>query len=138
MQHSILVGTSKGLVIFDDHQNKFQISKVHFPGFPVSMAFVDERDDTWWVSLSHKHWGEKLHYSRDKGKAWLAANLPSYSTYNYRPNIPATLKKIWVMSHAGKNIADGLWLGSEPGGLFFSDDNGTTFSLNEGLWNHPS
>ena len=42
------------------------------------------------------------------------------------------------MQHAGIDRPGCLWIGTEPGGLFFSDDNGKTFHLNGGLWNHPS
>lgn len=42
------------------------------------------------------------------------------------------------MHHGGKQYPSRLWLGTEPGGLFYSDDNGTTFKIVEGLWQHPS
>lgn len=138
MNPSILVGTSKGLVIFSEISRNFQITEVHFEGLPISMVYIDERTDTWWVSLAHRHWGEKLHYSTDKGKRWNAAGLPSYAGIDYKPGSPASLKKIWIMQHAGKDKPNCLWLGTEPGGLFYSEDNGIHFSLNEGLWNHPS
>jgi hypothetical protein len=42
------------------------------------------------------------------------------------------------MQHAGHDQPECLWLGTEPGGLFFSSDNGKSFQLVESLWNHPS
>ncbi len=138
MHHSLLVGTSKGLIVFNLDRNNFNITAVHFQGLPVSMVYVDDRSDTWWVGLSHRHWGEKLHFSKDKGVSWQTAGVPGYTGYDYRPGKPASLKKIWVMNHAGHDLSNGLWLGTEPGGLFFSDDNGEHFQLNESLWNHPS
>jgi photosystem II stability/assembly factor-like uncharacterized protein len=41
------------------------------------------------------------------------------------------------MQHAGADQPGGLWLGTEPGGLFFSRDGGQRFELVESLWNHP-
>jgi hypothetical protein len=79
-----------------------------------------------------------LHFSIDKGKSWQESAVPKYSGFEYRKGEPATLKKIWVMRHAGLDRPNGLWLGTEPGGLFYSDDNGKHFHLNESLWNHPS
>jgi hypothetical protein len=135
---NLLVGTSKGLVVHPFHNQKPLTPSVHFKGFPVSMIYVDDRTNTWWAGLSHRHWGEKLHFSVDQGNTWHLAGLPSYRNYEYRPGKAATLKKIWVMQQAGHDKPGCLWLGTEPGGLFYSEDNGKTFHLNESLWNHPS
>jgi hypothetical protein len=136
-QATILAGTSKGLVVFWLDGKSIVKTDVHFRGFPVSMIFVDEKKQTWWVALSHKHWGEKLHFSTDFGQSWQLAGLPSFTGFEYKPNVPASLKKIWVMERSTKNH-DSFWLGTEPGGLFFSNDGGKTFQLNKPLWNHPS
>jgi hypothetical protein len=132
----ILVGTAKGLIEFSLKDSQRQTTTVHFKGYPVSMIFVDDTTQIWWVGLSHKHWGEKLHYSLDYGNSWQAAGLPSFKGYTYRAGVAASLRKIWIMQRA--NQGNGFWLGTEPGGLFFSDDGGQQFQLNEALWNHPS
>lgn len=136
-QRAILAGTSKGLVVFWMDRTSVAKTEVHFRGFPVSMIFVDDETQTWWVALSHKHWGEKLHFSSDLGKNWQSAGLPTFTGFEYKQGVAASLKKIWVMQRANKN-PNHFWLGTEPGGLFFSDDGGRTFHLNESLWNHPS
>jgi photosystem II stability/assembly factor-like uncharacterized protein len=48
------------------------------------------------------------------------------------------MKKMWCMQHAGDDRPGGLWLGTEPGGLFYSEDNGAHFELVRSLWDHPS
>ena len=68
MQQKLLVGTTKGLVEFEKTTQGWQISQTHFLGFPVSVIFVNPLNDTWWVGISHHHWGQKLHYTQDKGK----------------------------------------------------------------------
>lgn len=133
-----LIGTSKGLLTAEIENNTFRFTAVHFQGMPVSMLYIDERTNTWWAGLSHRHWGEKLHYTNNGGETWNEAGLPSYAGHFYRPGKPALLKKIWTMHHAGHDNPGCLWLGTEPGGLFFSSDNGQTFKLVEGLWQHPS
>lgn len=138
MQTKLLVGTSKGLIIYAQTNDHWGIDSVQFEGLPVSLAYIDERTNRWWIALSHRHWGEKLHWSEDAGKHWQEVNVPSFNNYFYRPGKPATLKKIWVMQQAGPDKPGGLWLGTEPGGLFYSHDNGQHFQLTEGLWNHPS
>jgi hypothetical protein len=126
------------LVAYTIQGEKISSPQIHFKGFPVSLVFVDKRTSTWWVGISHRHWGEKLHYSNDCGSTWNEVSVPSFHGYEYRPGKPASLKKLWTMQSAGNDKPNCLWLGTEPGGLFFSDDNGKTFHLNESLWNHPS
>lgn len=138
MQTKLLVATSKGLVVAEKERTGWKIAGVHFTGLPVSVVYVDERENTWWAAISHRHWGEKLHYSRDEGKTWSEAGVPSYKGYFYRPSEAATLKKLWIMQHAGFDKPGCLWLGTEPGGLFYSDDHGKSWQLTESLWNHPS
>lgn len=134
----ILVGTGKGLVVFYK-KNQWRIEKVHFLGFPVAFIFVDERTNTWWVGLAHRHWGPKLHCSDDEGKTWAERPLPRYPKGSeVRPGKPAVLKKMWCMQQAGPDRPGGLWLGTEPGGLFYSEDNGHHFAWVPGLWEHPS
>ncbi len=138
MMAKLLVGTSKGLVIYQPVGHGWEIESIQFQGLPVSLVHIDERTNRWWTALSHRHWGEKLHYSDDKGKTWLEVEVPSYNGLFYRPGIPASLKKLWTMQHGGNDRPGEVWLGTEPGGLFHSKDHGKTFQLVEGLWNHPS
>jgi hypothetical protein len=138
MKPALLVGTSKGLVVFDNTSGGWANPVVHFEGLPVSMVFEDARNHTWWVSLSHRHWGEKLHHSDNRGKTWNEVGVPPFGGRLFRPGITATLRKIWVMQGGGKDHPHRLWLGTEPGGLFLSEDKGSTFTLVESLWNHPS
>ncbi len=138
MKPQILVATSKGLIVLTARDNSYLISDIHFAGFPISFVYSDPRDATWWVGISHKHWGEKLHQSSDFGMSWQELKVPSYGNSEYRPGKPALLRKIWVMQHAGVDKPNCFWMGTEPGALFFSADNGQTITLNDGLWNHAS
>ena len=138
MKTRLLAGTSKGLVIFKCVDHRWSIEAVQFEGLPVSLVYVDERSHTCWLGISHRHWGEKLHYSQDEGKTWQEAAMPSYKNHFYKAGLPASLKRIWVMQHAGADRPQGLWAGTEPGGLFYSDNLGKNFNLVESLWNHPS
>ncbi len=137
MSTKLIVGSSKGLIVFSEQTGRWDCISVQFEGLPVSMVYVDDRTNTWWVALSHRHWGEKLHCSTDEGQSWEEVVTPAYHDHFYRPGKPASLKKIWVIQHAGADRPGGLWLGTEPGGLFYSPD-GKEFKLVESLWNHPS
>jgi len=117
MPQKLLVGTTKGLVVLKKINQHWQIKQTHFLGMPVSIIYVNELTNTWWAGITHHHWGQKLHYSIDEGESWQAVAPPSYPRKNY-PNR--------------------LWIGTEPGGLFVSEDNGQHFKLVKALWNHPS
>lgn len=135
---NILLGTAKGLVILEKQKN-WKITKVDFLGFPISFVYVDERSNTWWVALAHRHWGPKLHRSVDQGQNWEVVALPVYPEDAKLSNGKrASLRKMWCMQQAGADRPNGLWLGTEPGGLFYSADNGRHFELVRGLWDHPS
>ncbi len=136
----ILAGTSKGLVVSTrDGQHDWVVSAVHFTGMPVSMVYCDERSAAWWVGLSHRHWGQKLYYTNDQGRNWHQVDVPAFNTGTTLPSgRAASMKKIWCMQHAGIDRPGGVWIGTEPGALFYSADNGQTFDLVTGLWNHPS
>ena len=138
MALKILVGTSKGVVIVEKKEGAWNIADIRFLGMPVSMLFVDPVTGRWWVALDHKHWGSKLHFTEDQGKTWHEVAVPAYTGLENKAHKTVKLKKIWVMENAGPDRPGCLWLGTEPGGLFYSDDNGQTFRLNTGLWNHPS
>jgi hypothetical protein len=129
----VLIGTAKGLLVYsgDDLSNTAPIHSIHFTGFSITMIYVDERSGRWWVGISHRHWGQKLHYSDDQGKSWEEAKVPSFGN-------KTQLRQIWCMQHGGRDRPGHLWLGTEPGGLFHSTDGGQTFALVEGLWKHPS
>ncbi|MEO0472780.1 MAG: glycosyl hydrolase [Bacteroidota bacterium] len=135
----LLIGSSKGLILFSREQSGWAIHEVHFSGMPVNMVYVDPISGGWWLGLAHHHWGPKLHRSTDQGKSWESVSVPSYPAgATLRPGKPAKLRKLWCMAQAGPHQPDSFWVGSEPGGLFITHDQGQNFQLVESLWNHPS
>ena len=132
----LLVGTSKGLVIYSMVDQTFQFRSVDFKGFNVTMLFVDESTGVWWAGLTHRHWGPKLHYSSDKGNTWQEASLPTFGVHTLPDGSAAVIHQLWCMAQTGGG-KNRLWLGTDPGGLFESTDAGS-FHLNKALWTHPS
>ncbi len=130
----VLIGTGKGLVIFQHVGNLLKPSDVQFKGFAVTMTYADPLDGSWWVGLSHKHWGQKLHRSVDEGKTWEEKPVPVFEDRYLSDGSRARLRQIWTIRRAGNS----LWMGTDPGGLFVSENNGASFELVESLWNHPS
>lgn len=135
----ILVATAKGLVTYVKGTRDWSYDKIDFLGQPASMVYVDTRSNTWWVSIAHKHWGQKLHYSTDEGKSWNEVSSPKYPIgTEVKLGEPANLKYIWSIANGGSNNPDRMFVGTEPGGLFITENQGESFSLVESLWNHPS
>ncbi len=135
----LLIGTSKGLVIFEKKRKIWQIQQIHFLGMPVSVIHIDRINNIWWVGIAHHHWGQKLHFSKNKGKTWQTNLPPKYPlTALLSSGKPAILKKIWAIKNGGQQCPNRLWVGTEPGGLFLSNDYGQHFELVESLWQHPS
>ena len=143
----ILLGTRKGLIILKQSKGKWAFHSLSHQGAAVSYAAVDARHGNLWACLDHGHWGVKLHRSHDGGATWEELTAPKYPENaefgkwippDQRTVLPATLKYLWVFAEGGVDQGERIYFGTEPGGLFFSDDNGATIQLNEGLWNHPS
>jgi photosystem II stability/assembly factor-like uncharacterized protein len=131
----LFLGTRKGLVIYRKSKHKWNYSSTHFSGIPVTMTYVDPSNGTWWVCLDHGHWGIKLHRSKDQGQNWEDIEAPKYpETAEIKEGITATNKYIWAFTKTSNR----LLVGTIPGGLFSSTDEGNSFTLNESLWNHPS
>ncbi|MEM6800470.1 MAG: glycosyl hydrolase [Bacteroidota bacterium] len=135
----LLVATDKGLLVYEKSENSWQVISRHFLGMPVSMVYVDERSNTWWASLAHRHWGQKLHYSEDEGKTWPPVAPPRYPKDSLLASgKSARLKKIWSIQADQKAGGQGIYVGTEPGGLFYKKDLAAPFELVQSLWGHPS
>ena len=138
-KNHLLLGTRKGLAVYRRENTGWTFQKMYFLGIPVTLAYVDERTNTWWACLDHGHWGVKLHRSNDAGTNWQELPPPKYPEgEEIKDGVPATTKLIWAIAHGGKNKPDEIYLGTEPGGLFHSKNYGDQFTLNQSLWQHPS
>lgn len=133
---TLWVGSRKGLFRFDETAAGWQVSgPPAFLAAPVTMLLDDPRDGALYVALSHGHFGCKLHRSLDRGASWVELAAPTYPVSD-APDAPA-LELIWELVPAGADRPGGLWMGTIPGGLFYSADRGDTWVLNESLWNRP-
>ena len=133
---TIILGTRKGLLLIDLDG---QVQREFHNGVPVSYAFLDARTDKLWAAVDHGHWGQKLHFSLDHGQQWEEVPVPQYPEgAEVTDGQPATLSYIWYIAPGPADQPQRLYIGTEPGGLFQSEDDGCTFQLVDGLWEHPS
>lgn len=127
MTDTLLVSTRKGLFTFRrTRTGGWEVADVAFLGDNVTLAFADERDDTWYAALDHGHFGVKLQRSSDRGRSWQEVGVPEYPA---KPEgapeldpqgrrIAYTLQRIWALEGAGHDRPGELWAGTIPGGLF--------------------
>ena len=144
---AILVATRKGLFEYERAGSRWAVRRCSHVGIPVEYAMRDSRDGTLWASLDHGHWGAKLARSRDGGENWEEVALPQFPDGEkvYLPfsqaedkTKPATLENVWVIAPGGADQPGRIYLGTNPGALFVSNDGGDSFELLRGLWDQPS
>ncbi len=139
MISTLLLGTRKGFISYRFRNNHWEVENLSFEGVPVSIAYEDARSGTWWAALDHGHWGVKLHRSKDRGKTWDEVAAPAYPQgEEIKDGVKATTRYIWSIANGGKSFPSRLWIGTDPGGLFVSADEGDHFDLVKTLWEHPS
>jgi photosystem II stability/assembly factor-like uncharacterized protein len=138
------VSTRKGLFRLDrSASGAWDIAHVAFLGDSVSLALPDRRDGAVYAGLGLGHFGVKLRRSRDAGLTWEELAAPAFPAQpegeadtlpDGRP-WPWRVEQIWSLE-AGHE-AGMLWCGTIGGGLFRSDDAGSSWSLVRSLWDHP-
>jgi hypothetical protein len=135
----LLLSTRKGLIQLVPEGTGWRTLRLSFPGVAVSYATRDPRDGRIWACLDHGHWGQKLHYSADDGATWQEVAAPKYPEgAEVKPGVPAVLRYLWVFEPGPADQPGRLYLGTEPGGLFRSDDGGASWNLVSGLWDQPT
>jgi len=128
----VLVGTKKGLFVLEGEVGSgFEVTARALPGQGVEYAMKDPRTGRYLASVTSWFYGPRIWYADDPAGEWQQADgtvLPE--------DADATLNRIWVIE---PGEADGvLYAGGDPGCLFESRDGGITWSLNRGLWDHPT
>jgi photosystem II stability/assembly factor-like uncharacterized protein len=128
----LLLGTRKGLFALEGEAGSpFEVTARAFAGEPVEYALRDTRSGRVFASVTSPFYGPKLWYADDPAGEWEQASgvaLPEGGD--------VALERIWTIV-AGE--ADGVvYAGGDPGVLFESRDGGASFSLNRGLWEHPT
>jgi hypothetical protein len=144
--HELLLGTRKGIMTLARGPAGWEVVGHAYDGVPFSYAWADRRTGLRWGCADHGHWGVKLYRSADEGQSWEESATPHFSggeTWQYgypfgEPTTrPATVTYLWLLTGGGEDRPERLYAGTEPGGLFRSDDSGGSWQLVRGLWNHP-
>ncbi len=137
MSERLLVGTRKGLFIFEKDGAEWKIQSTSFVGDPVSMVLPDSRDGSIYAALDLGHFGVKIRRSGDGGESWDEVGIPQYEKLAGAEETGPSVKLLWTLASAGADRAGSIWAGTIPGGLFRSDDRGESWKLNRALWDCP-
>ncbi len=124
----IFFGTLKGLFRATLINGKWKIDPPQFAGQAVySIAKHGKR---LWAAPFTEWTGTQLSYSDDGGDSWAAISTP----LSFPEDTETALEKVWQITSDSNGK---LFCGVQPAALFTSDDNGETWELCHGLWNHP-
>jgi len=154
MSSRFYVATRKGLFTFDRREGTrglggtaWQISRVAFLADPVYIVTPDARNGKVYAALGLGHFGVKLHRSHNEGGDWEECAVPVYPAppEGAAPERNAfsgkvtewRLELIWSLEPGGADEPGALWCGTAPGGLFRSDDFGTSWTMMRSLWDDP-
>jgi hypothetical protein len=147
----VALGTRKGLLIVNVEGDTCRVEHEAFLGSHVSYVFFDQRSGHLFACLDDGHFGNKLFRwnkfseARDQlpdaeaGEVWQELAMPAYPEGEKLPNgKDAVLTYQWAFAAGSDQQPGRLYLGTEPGGLFVSDDDGDHFELCRSLWDHSS
>ncbi len=143
MSNRVLVSTRKGLFFVERRGSNWEIVHSMFLGDNVTLSLADPRNETLYAAMNLGHFGVKLRRSRDDGRSFEDVAAPAYpegetiSTGDGKPDQPASTRLIWSLAAGGSDQPGRLWAGTLPGGLFRSDDHGSSWTLMRGLWEQP-
>ncbi len=123
-----LLATRKGLIILKPKGKSWAFEKCHFDAVKVPYVAYDKVKKWIWVGANHGHWGPKLHVSKNGGKTFEELGTPKF------PEGKDSLKEIWGFARDSKGR---VYIGTDPAALFYSDDDGKTWALNESFYSMP-
>jgi photosystem II stability/assembly factor-like uncharacterized protein len=152
----LLAGTMKGAFVLRSNKDRqqWEVGGPYFPGRAIYAMLYDDRNgrNRLWAAVNSSFWGSYLSSSDDFGKTWTEPEAYGIKFPQKEPERAATmqdanpapeaddnvsLKQIWQIALGHPGEQDTLYAGVEPAALFKSTDAGSTWSLVEGLYDHP-
>jgi photosystem II stability/assembly factor-like uncharacterized protein len=143
----LLVGTKKGMFRLEgDPSSGFEVTARAFAGQSVEYAMRDPRTGRYLASVTSWFYGPRIWVTDDPTGEWEQTRgtvLPGDEEVpaDKEPDGPpegykGSLNRLWVIAPGEEDGV--LYTGGDPGPLFESRDGGLTWSLNRGLWDHPT
>ena len=136
----LALGTRKGLFLAQSPDRRtWELDGPHFSMQAVYAVAIDGRGRSGsaprlLVGADSPHWGPSVFHSDDLGASW---EEPDGGSLRFPAESNAALARVWQLQPGLDSEPEVVWAGVEPAALFRSEDGGATFSLMDGLWNHP-
>ncbi len=132
-QTVLMIGTRKGLWIgrSDDRREEWTSGGPHLELMEVYSVMVDTRRETprLLAGASLSWTGPQVFSSDDLGATWQEHSIA------FPEGSDASVARVWQLA---PGVEDGVvYAGTEPGAVFRSTDWGESFTLEQGLWDHP-
>jgi photosystem II stability/assembly factor-like uncharacterized protein len=132
-QVKVLVGTRKGAWIYtsDQKREKWEISEPIFPGWTVFHMSADLRRNNprLYAAANHWAWGRSVARSDDMGKSWEQRS----QTLAFPKDMGLSIENVWYVTPGHESQPGVVFAGTQPGGLFKSEDWGETWSSIDSL-----
>ncbi|MBI4012573.1 MAG: hypothetical protein HY359_09715 [Candidatus Rokubacteria bacterium] len=160
-QVKLLVGTKKAGFIYtsDRRRQKWAISEPILPGWSFYHMSADLRDATprFYAAANHWAWGRSVAKSADLGKSWdyrsqglafppdmkdFIAGLPSKAASpapgEWSNTAPGTIGSVWNVSPGHESQPGVVFAGTQPAGLFRSEDWGHSWAPVDAINRHAN
>lgn len=124
----LCLGTMKGLFRVRRENDGWKVDAPEFAG--QAIYAVNRIGGTIWAAPFTEWTGTQLAFSDDGGDTWNVTKEP----IAFPEDTGKALEKVWQIA-SGSNGR--LFCGVQPAALFTSDDNGESWELCRGLWDHP-
>jgi photosystem II stability/assembly factor-like uncharacterized protein len=136
MPTRVLVGTRKGAWIYtaDAARQRWSISEPMLPGWTVHHMSVDLRHDPprIYAAANHWAWGPSVARSDDGGKTW-EKRSPGLA---FPSDMGIAVVNTWHVEPGHESQPGVVYAGTQPGGLFRSEDWGESWQPVESLTRH--
>ncbi|MBB2741421.1 UNVERIFIED_ORG: photosystem II stability/assembly factor-like uncharacterized protein [Microbispora rosea subsp. rosea] len=133
----LAIGTRKGLFLARSSEgDSFEVEPVRFSTIAIHSVAIDTRGSTprLLAGIEYGHFGPSVMWSDDLGETWEEATTPPVA---FPERTGAALARVWQLQPSPSE-PDVVWAGAEPAALFRSEDRGATYTMVDGLWDHPT
>jgi len=150
----VLAGTKKGGFVYRSNgdRTKWELSEPILPGWTFFHLSGDTRDSTprLYGAANHWAWGPSVAKSDDLGKTWdfrsenlaFSPDMPHYQPLGefapgeWNNTRPGTIGSVWQVEPGHASEPGVVYAGTQPAGLFKSEDWGRTWAPVEGINRH--
>jgi photosystem II stability/assembly factor-like uncharacterized protein len=135
-QVRLIVGTRKGAFIYssDQKREKWEVSGPILPGWSVYNAAADTRDSAprLYLAANHWAWGPSVTKSTDLGKNWDGRS----EGLGFPQDMGVTIQNVWSVTPGHASQPGVVYCGTQPAGLFRSEDWGASWKPVDSLNRH--